>query len=118
MSSRRVVDAVEVVALLVQIAAGHPDYVHERAGYLDADGTGPGSIVGHVLHRLGASLDFLRDREGGGAVMAASQMPRVHLTVDAVCALWDAQQREDAGWMWSWVAAGALADFTATRPDG
>jgi hypothetical protein len=111
-SSRRIVDAAEVVALLIQIAAGHPDYVHGAAGYLDADGTGPGSIIGHVLHRLGASVAFLRDREGGGAIMAASQMPRIHLTVDAVCALWDAQQREDAGESWGWVAAGAVADFT------
>jgi hypothetical protein len=122
MSSRRVVDAGEVVALLVQFAAARPDYVHEpdpdTGYYRYVDGDQRGCIVGRILHSLGATVEFVRHYEREGAHVAASQMRGVYFTTGALHALAMAQRRQDDGWMSSWVAAGALVDFAATRPDG
>jgi hypothetical protein len=113
-----VVDERTVVTLLGDIAADRPDYIHEPdpvSGcylYLDADGTGPGCIVGHVLTRLGATVEFLAAREGVRADHVAAAMRGMDLTDVSWDVLLRAQDLQDAGKSWGAVAADAARRLT------
>jgi hypothetical protein len=115
MSSRRVVDAAEVVALLVDIAADRPDYVQHPdpvSGWCRyVDGDQPACIAGHVFHRLGATVGFLVGQEGERADRVAWRVAGIHLTDRACSVLWEAQWAQDSGKSWGEVAAAAVAQL-------
>jgi hypothetical protein len=109
----RIVDAPQIVALLLMLADQRPDYIHRPdagAGcclYLDGDR--PGCIIGHVLHHLGATIEFLRTQEGMWADHVAAAVAHIEFTAAAVDALMIAQGRQDEGATWS--AAAVAADI-------
>jgi hypothetical protein len=109
----RIVDAPEIVALLLMLADQRPDYIHRpdaEAGWcLYLDGDRPGCIIAHVLHHLGATVEFLRAREGMRVDHVAYDVAHIEFTPAAVDALMIAQRRQDEGATWG--AAAVAADI-------
>lgn len=95
----------EVMATLRAVVAERPDYVYEAPEedgcvYV-ADGT-PSCLVGHVLHRLGVSLEALSVLDMNGGLAAWRAVPGVldGVSGSTVDRLWAAQTAQDNGDTW------------------
>lgn len=110
----------QVIATLKEVVAEQPNYVyaapeHMTSGtecfyvHMDADGSNqrPGCVVGHVLSRLGISLDELGEHEDAPAGAVVTRLVD-GLNVVTEDLLQDVQTSQDGGNSWSEALTSAL----------
>jgi hypothetical protein len=109
----------KIMATLREVVAERPEFIYQKPPASEGrvpvcryvHGDVPGCLIGHVLHRLGVSLETLSVQEG---------QPAQHLTEtlgiggDAVrWAMGAAQSVQDSGSTWSEALAGAERELAA-----
>jgi hypothetical protein len=124
LSEKDVADILKVLHTLDQVVFEFgEDFVYEKTvrkgqyadtaqcWYVTEDGTEPSCLAGHVLYRLGVSLDRLAGREG--IVVDALPSATGDLTEVAVAVLAMAQRVQDRGEPWG-RARDAARDYART----
>jgi hypothetical protein len=101
----------KVMAMLSEVVSERPDYVYE-SGMEDAEGDtvclyvqdgAPSCVIGHVLSRLGVSLDTLARFDNGGGSGADEVVGKTldGVSDDMASALREAQVSQDQGYDWT-----------------
>lgn len=112
-----------VISTLKAVVAEQPDYVYAAPSHMtddaecyyvhtDDDGANqrPGCVVGHVLHRLGISLDEIGEHEDEDAHAAVPALVG-GLNQGTMTLLCDVQQSQDRGTPWNVALASALREM-------
>lgn len=116
----------EIIEALKAVVAENPDYVYKVPAHMrgpvengscfyvhtdgDSEGT-PGCVFGHVLHRLGVSLDELAQYEGDNASIVAAQTTGSAPSGDVSTFLDEVQMNQDQGKPWSLALSSAAERF-------
>jgi hypothetical protein len=109
----------KIMATLREVVAERPEFIYQKPpaseGHIAVcryvHGDVPGCLIGHVLHRLGVSLETLSVHEGQPAQYLAGTLD---IGGDAVrWALGAAQEAQDGGSTWHEALACAEREFAA-----